>query len=127
MLARLLHYASIGCCLFVTVSFGLFALDQAGGASSQQAAAIAPSAPIVTPAPSPRHGQPRRFIDGVAGKLTSPFDGVVASSDGWVQHGIPALLALLVYGAGLGFLGRWASGLAGDGTPAGGAPENPYA
>ena len=120
MVARTLHYASIACCCFVIASFGLFALDQVGGASSKQAAQIAPSAPIVTAPPSSRHGQPRVFIDGVARKLESPFDGAVASSDGWVNHGIPALLALLVYGGGLGFAARWASGRADEvlATPA---------
>ena len=112
MLAQALRFASVMCSLFVVASFGLFALDQVGGASSKQAAAIAPSAPIVTAPPSAHHGQPRVFIDGAARKLESPFDGVVASSDGWVNHGIPALLALLVYGGGLGFAARWASGRA---------------
>jgi hypothetical protein len=48
----------------------------------------------------------------VARKLTSPFASVVVSDDAWVEHGIPLVLALLVYGAGLGFLARWASGRA---------------
>ena len=39
--------------------------------------------------------------------LTSPFSGIVsASSSEWADHGVRLLLALLVYGFGLGFLAR---------------------
>jgi hypothetical protein len=116
MVSRVLHYVSIVCCLFVTISFALFALAQVSHASSHQAGEIAPAsqratAPRSVP-PSHTAGQPRRFIDGVAHKLTSPFDSIVGSGDAWVSRGIPALFALLVYGAGLGFLSRWADGRA---------------
>jgi hypothetical protein len=112
MLGRGLHHLSLLCCLFVSISFGLFALAQVSHASSHQAGEIA--RPMSHPRPPVVHatGQPRRFIDGVARKLTSPFDSLVSSSDAWVNHGIPALFALLVYGAGLGFLSRWADGRA---------------
>ena len=131
MVARTLHYLSLGCSLLVIVSFTLFALDQVGGASSHQAAQIAPSAPIVTPPPTTQHGQPRRFIDGAAHVLTGPFDGIVPSDDGWVNHGIPSLFAILVFGGGLGFLARFASGRSGGGagsieTPAFGEPPRYY-
>jgi hypothetical protein len=140
MVGRTLHYISVVCCLFVLVSFGLFAYDQVSDASSHQASAIAPptqttitegDAPFgignapAAKAPSPSGpGQPRRFIDGVAHDLQSPFDGVVASSNAWVDHGVPALLALLVYGGGLGFLSRFASGRAGAGPQASPSTSN---
>jgi hypothetical protein len=126
-MGRLLHYLSLACCTLVIVAFALFAQHQISHASRQQASAVAPTQgagvgvptqqPSViastrpNPAPRPSHqtGQPKRFIDNLAGKLTSPFTGVVSSDDAWVQHGIPTLIALLVYGGGLGYLARWSS------------------
>ena len=36
--------------------------------------------------------------------LLAPFAGLIDSDNGWVNHGVPSLLALLVYGLGLGTL-----------------------
>jgi hypothetical protein len=146
MIGRALHYVSLACCLFVVASFGLWALNQTSNASSHQANEIAPPTQTTTTgadaplglgnAPAPKaattakpagESQPRRFIDSVAHKLESPFDGVVASSNGWVNHIIPLLLALAVYGLGLGFLGRFASGRALLGAGPKASPNsNPY-
>ena len=41
--------------------------------------------------------------------LTAPFDAVVHTSNQWVDHGLPALLALIVYGLGLGYLARYSA------------------
>jgi hypothetical protein len=117
MVARTLHYLSIACCAFLLASFGLFVHDQVSHASAGQAGLVA-TAPegARVPVDLPAHhvpGQPRRFIDAVAGKLTSPFASVVDSGNPWVRHGIPTLFALAVLGGGLAFLGRWASGRAG--------------
>jgi hypothetical protein len=117
MIGRALHYLSLVASLFVLASFGLFALAQVSHASSTQVNAVAGQR-SAAPHQVHRTGQPRRLIDEVAGKLTSPFDGIVPSDDVWVNHAIPALLALLVFGAGVGFLGRWASGRAGGGPAA---------
>ena len=47
------------------------------------------------------------MIDEVAGKLTSPFSGITAGSTSqWVIRGVGTLMALLVYGVGLGYLAR---------------------
>ena len=56
-----------------------------------------------------RHSQPRRFIDDAAKTLSSPFAAAVKSSNQWVDHGLPAVFALLAYGVGLGYLARFAS------------------
>ncbi len=121
---RILHAGSIICSLLIVLSFGLFARDQAAGASNQQAAAILqgdqryePKATTVVIKRGHHHAQPRRFIDGAASKLTSPFDSIVASSSAWVNRGLPALLALLVWGGGLGFLARFTRGIAHPPTP----------
>jgi hypothetical protein len=56
-----------------------------------------------------KHAEPRRFIDDAANVLTKPFEAIVQSSNLWVSHGLPALFALLVYGLGLGYLGRFSA------------------
>jgi hypothetical protein len=100
------------CCGFLLVSFALFGRDQLAGASANQQNAIAtnvPTRPAVAPT-GPHHGQPRRFIDGVAHALVSPFSSIVPSHDQWVTRGIPTFFGLLVYGFGLGFLARYSRG-----------------
>ena len=46
----------------------------------------------------------REAIDDANDLLLQPFSGLVNSPSNWVMHGVPALLALLVYGLGLGLL-----------------------
>jgi hypothetical protein len=102
-------------CVLVLASFGLFAHDQVAGASQRQQTAELPGGgpPVIEGPTAPRkHAQPRRFIDGAAGALTSPFRSVVQSKNDWVDHGIPAVLALVVYGLGLGYLARFSRGFA---------------
>ena len=113
---RILAPIAIICSLFVATSFALFARDQLAGASKTQqnqlAAEASPSSPTAPPPAQHQPAQPRRFIDGVANTLTSPFDSIVHSNSDWVNHGIPALIALLVYGVGIGFLARYTAGVA---------------
>jgi hypothetical protein len=114
VLESALRLTALVTAMLVLASFALFARDQFSGASKNQQQQIVeggPHVPGVAPQPT-RHGQPRRFIDGAAHKLESPFASVVDSTDGWVKHGIPALLGLLVYGAGLGFIARYTHGRA---------------
>jgi hypothetical protein len=106
---RAVVLTSLVCCVLVFGSFVMFATDQLAGASRQQAQLVAagPTGPKPTASPA-RPAQPRRFIDGAAHTLTAPFSSVVASRSPWVTHGIPAALALLVYGWGLSSLARFA-------------------
>ena len=47
----------------------------------------------------------REVVEDANDVLVGPFTGLVESStDRWVTHGVPALLALLLYGLGLGML-----------------------
>jgi hypothetical protein len=101
----------------VLASLGLFALDQANGASKHQVAALAsapPSttttvAPTTTTIQTPRgpESEPRRFIDGAAQVLTAPFRSLVQSNSEWAKRIGYSVLAVLVYGFGLGYLARW--------------------
>jgi hypothetical protein len=108
---RVLVLVSLACCTLVAVSFSLFALDQLSGASKGQVAQLDTTATLSGP-PAPTHprGQPRRFIDGAAQTLTSPFADVIATDSDWIRHGAPAMFALLVYGVGLGYLARYTRG-----------------
>jgi hypothetical protein len=118
MVHRSLSFASFACCALITISFGLFALSELSGASheqvSQLVAGTPPSSQTAVPSPAPgvhRTAQPRRFIDDVAHALISPFAAVVPSDSAWVNHGIPSVVGLLVYGLGLGYLARYSRGL----------------
>ena len=43
-------------------------------------------------------------MDDANDVLLGPFAGIVDSDDRWVTHGVPAMLALLLYGLCLGML-----------------------
>lgn len=113
MIHRALVLVALVCSGLVFASFVLFALHQIGGAAKVQANAVTSSGTRQAAAPNAKpQGQPGRFIDNAASKLTSPFESIVESGSAWVQHGVPTILALLVYGVGLGFLARYSRGLA---------------
>jgi hypothetical protein len=115
VLGRLLRTASVVLCALVIVSFAAFAVDQARDASERQQDL---AAGILEPDPTERaerarereHGDVREAIDDVNDVLLAPFAWVVDSDEIWVQRGVPTLLALLVYGFGLSFVARYASG-----------------
>lgn len=120
MIARFVLWVSTLASLVLLVSFGLFAIDQAGGGSKQQVAKLGrelePSenaaANVDQADPSPRaerererrHGDVREAIDDVDDVLVAPFAGVVDSNSIWVQRGVPTLIALLLFGLGLRLL-----------------------
>jgi hypothetical protein len=103
-LAGVLRVASRILCLIVVVSFVIFAVGQTSAASTHQVDKVSET----TTTNQPEHkGTAHKVLDEVAGKLTSPFSGVTAGSTSqWVIRGVGTLLALLVYGVGLGYLAR---------------------
>jgi TRAP-type C4-dicarboxylate transport system permease small subunit len=106
---RALHILSLICCLIITASFVLFAHDQVAGASRHQTDALILSGSPVSGGGATRAAkQPRAFIDGASKTLTGPFTSIIHSSNPWVDRGVPAALALVVYGFGLGFIARYA-------------------
>ena len=110
MVHRVLATAAWVCCGLVIASFAIFVRDELKSGSNYQVQVLNNSAhPASAPAPQPP-AQPKRFIDAAAHDLTSPFNSIVASDSPWVNHMIPDLLALLVYGGGLGFAARYSSG-----------------
>ncbi len=119
MIERLLRSLAIVLSLLVAASFLLFAIDDFSRASNQSRDRIAGNArPDPTPrderAREARNSAGREYIDDANDVLLRPFSGLVANDHSrWVQRGVPALLGLLVYGFGLGFLARYARGLGG--------------
>ena len=114
-LIRLVAIVSSGLVLF---GFAYFATDEMSrGSQAQQnelarqlEGSAADPAPI---APTPDqeadreklNGPVREFVEDSNDLLLGPFAGVVENAeDRWVTHGVPALLALLLYGLGLGML-----------------------
>jgi hypothetical protein len=110
MTERVIRTVSIVTSVLVIVSFAFFAADQFGGASARQQEALGQSDDVSRPALN-AHAQPRRFVDGSAHVLLSPFASLDAAGGEWAQRTLPTALALLVYGFGLGFLARSARGL----------------
>jgi hypothetical protein len=116
--ARLLRLASIVICLIALASFALFAVSRTNSASSKQQEAISeagrgvtapgtPGTPAGNAGGSSHESSLRKAIDDASSTLTSPFAGVTSdSSSEWLTRGIRLLLALAVYGFGLGFLAR---------------------
>lgn len=102
--------------VIVALGFILFALDDVDRASDSQLSEIA-DYELADPTPvgererEQRNGDVREAIDDANDILLKPFAGISESADSrWVQRGVPALLGLLVYGVGLGFLARFARG-----------------
>jgi hypothetical protein len=131
VISSVLRLASLACIAVVVISFAAFASDRAGSGSRQTieqlAAADGPGAggggraqrvtvDVDRPNPGTRveklrerdHGKAREMVDDANDELTSPFQGVV-SGDIWTVRIVEGLLALLVFGAGVGFLGRVAA------------------
>jgi hypothetical protein len=109
---RILITTSWICCVLVIASFAVFVRDQLNTGAKHQAALVSSTG---APAPVPVNhqvGQPKRFIDGAAHDLESPFASIVPSDSDWVNAGLPAFFALLVYGGGLGFAARFTRGFA---------------
>jgi hypothetical protein len=113
-LVRLIAIVASG---LVLLGFAYFATDEMGRGSQHQQNALANElAGLDDPAPiAPSNeleaerekvnGPMREFVEDTNDLLLGPFTGLVeGSNDRWVTHGVPALLALLLYGVGLGML-----------------------
>jgi hypothetical protein len=116
VLERPLRVLAIVLSLLVVAGFTLFALDDFSRASNQSRDRIA-GFEAADPTPAAEHtreernGRGRELVDDANDVLLKPFTGVVDDASGrWLQRGVPALLALLVYGFLLGYLARYARG-----------------
>ena len=109
LLVRLLRIASFALCLIVIASFMIFAVGQTKTASDHQQEQVTESsgtrgASLVS---TKKDSSLHKTIDEASEQVTSPFAGLVSKSSGeWAVRGVNLLLALIVYGFGLGFLAR---------------------
>jgi hypothetical protein len=120
-IGTIVRWIAILASVFVALGFLAFAVDEMDRGSQEQQNELAQglkdldpedAAAIGAPDPSPvaerarerEHGSVREAIDDVNDVLLAPFAGLIESDNGWVNHGVPSLLALLVYGLGLGTL-----------------------
>ena len=111
--STLLRLGSRIACAIVVLSFALFVIDQAGNASAHQQNEVNASAPGGAPPPKAKSkakqhkSDLRETIDEASSTITSPFAGVVTGTHNeWATRGVRMLLALLVYGFGIGYLAR---------------------
>jgi hypothetical protein len=110
---RLMAIAMSG---FVLFGFAFFATDELdrGSKTQQQALSseLAGESTFDPVAPTPAdeaareaaHSTVREIVDDANDVLLGPFVDLVDSNDVWVSRLIPTVLALLLYGVGLGFL-----------------------
>ena len=102
---------------FILFGFAFFAADELdrGSRTQQQAldnqlAGLHADPNPIAPTPDDEaareaaHSSVREVVDDVNDLLLGPFVDLVDSDEVWVNHGVPALLGLLLYGVGLGFL-----------------------
>jgi hypothetical protein len=125
----LLRVASLVCIVALLFSFAAFAKDSASDGSKQTVAQIAaaddgarggagPSKEALDqPSPPPRvervrekqHSAPREVADDANDVLTAPFTSFVGGDSIWAQRIVSGLLALLIFGVGVGYLSRVAA------------------
>ena len=103
--------------LVVLLGFAFFAVDELNRGSQNQQnaldnelrgdgddpAPVAPSPAEETQRERANSGA-RELVDDANDVLLAPFSSLADSSNAWVSHGVPTLLALLLYGLGLGLL-----------------------
>jgi hypothetical protein len=116
-MGSLVRLVAILCSGLVILGFAYFATDELDrGSKTQQgkldrelSGEVGDPTPI---APSPAqeaereqvNGGFREAVDDANDVLLGPFTNLLDSNDRWVGHGVPAVLALLLYGLGLGTL-----------------------
>jgi hypothetical protein len=95
-------------CAIVIASFVTFAITQTKSASGHQTEAITGKPASASVTTGPKHeGTVHKTIEEASNTLTAPFAGVVSEADSeWASRGVKLLLALAVYGFGLGYLAR---------------------
>jgi hypothetical protein len=103
-LAAILRWASRIVCLIVLVSFAFFAVGQTSTASTHQQNKLSETTTVAQPA---HKGTVHKAIDEASTELTAPFSRITAGSGSqWLVRGVGTLMALLVYGIGLGYVAR---------------------
>jgi hypothetical protein len=114
-MGSLIRFVAIAISAIVMLGFALFAVNETGKGSQAQQDKLERElghAPDDLVAPNGRdeafreahQGKFHEAIDDANDVLLRPFVDLIDSDSAWVNHGIPALLGLLIYGFGLGLL-----------------------
>jgi hypothetical protein len=113
-MGSLIRFVAIAISVIVVLGFAIFAVGETDkGSKTQQAKLereLGSTADPIAPTGAQEdvrerhHGRVREAIDDANDVLLRPFVDLVDSDSAWVNHGIPALLGLLIYGFGLGLL-----------------------
>jgi hypothetical protein len=112
LIPRLLRLLSLALCLVAVAWFVAFALEQSKGASAHQQAEVNQAAPpglAMTPTQTASGNKSglHEAVDDAFSRISSPFSGLTSGIDSqWTLHAVDTLLALLIYGFGLGFIAR---------------------
>ena len=116
-MGSLVRLVAIVCSGLVLLGFAYFATDEMSRGSQNQQNALgaeldgAPDPAPVAPSPDEEaarervNGTIREAVEDANDVLLGPFVTLVDGSDNrWVTHGVPAILALILYGFCLGML-----------------------
>jgi hypothetical protein len=114
-MGSLIRFIAIAISAVVVLGFALFAVNEADKGSQAQQDKLERElghAPNDLIAPNAHdeafreahQGKFHEAVDDVNDVLLRPFVDLIDSDSAWVNHGVPALLALLIYGFGLGML-----------------------
>jgi hypothetical protein len=119
VIERALRLAAVICSLLVIAGWGWFAVDETSAASKQTQEEIAGQVASRSASPDPDQEREREqvnsrvheWVDDANDVLLRPFSSIAENADSkWVRRSVPAILALIVYGFGLGLLARVAAG-----------------
>jgi hypothetical protein len=115
VIERAIRVVAVVASAIVLISFGLFAIDQARAGSKREQDRLAQQDTADPTAAQERqrekaHSGIRERLDDADDFLLQPFTGIVDSGNEWAQRGVPTVIALVVYGFGLGFVARIARG-----------------
>ena len=125
-MGSIIRLVAISISAIVLLGFAFFAVDQMdrGSETQQQALESGPDRRLadgelnvdagspVSPTPAEeslrerRNSSFRELVDDANDVLLAPFADLIDSDNAWVSHAIPTILALLLYGLGLGMLAR---------------------
>jgi hypothetical protein len=114
-MGSLIRFIAIAISAVVLLGFGLFAvneMDKGSEAQQQKVEQELGHAPndLINPSAhdeafrEAHQGKFHEAVDDANDVLLAPFVDLIDSNSAWVNHGVPALLALLIYGFGLGLL-----------------------
>lgn len=121
LIARIVRIASAVTCLIAVGWFVGFAVEQSKKASAHQQAELngtgtqpnagqssSSTTAAKTNASSAKKSGLREAFDKAFSTISSPFSGLTSGlSSAWTLHIVDTLLALLIYGFGLGYLARF--------------------